>query len=171
MLDSAQVQGALRKTAAAIIGFGLAMVLFTGLLVTGFYLLVKAAVLALSAWLGATGAMALVGAACLLLLALVFQRLSRPVSSSKKHKEAANGKSDSSIDALRNVIRRNPWEAVLMAFAAGIAEQGDPRLKSLLLQGSMILLKNADSGQPAPEEAGGDGDKAANQDDTHSPAQ
>ena len=61
MLDSPQVQGAMRKAAAAVIGFVLAMVLLTALLLFGFYLLVKAAVLGLSPWLGEAGAMALSG--------------------------------------------------------------------------------------------------------------
>lgn len=144
MLDSAQVQGALRKAAAAIIGFGLAMVLLTALLLTGFYLLVQAAVLGLSPWLGEAGAMLLVGAVCLLLLALFFYRMIRP-GPSPRQKEKTDGKSGSGIDVLRKLIRENPWEAVLMAFAVGVAEQGDPRLKSLLLQGGTILMKRADT--------------------------
>jgi hypothetical protein len=144
MLDSAQVQGALRKAVAAIIGFVLAMVLLTTLLLTGFYLLVEAAILALSPWLGEAGAMGLLGFVCVLLLALFFQRLTRPASSSKSGKDA-DGKSRSGIDVLRDLIRENPTEAALIAFAVGIAEQGDPRLKSLLLQGGAILMKRAES--------------------------
>ncbi|MFO8142935.1 MAG: hypothetical protein R6T87_13855 [Marinobacter sp.] len=151
MLDSAQVQGALRKAAAAIIGFALAMVLLTALLVTGFYLLVQAAVLALSPWLGEAGAMGLVGLGCVLLLALFFHRLSRPKSPAKTP-DAADGKSGSGIDVLRDLIRKNPLEAAALAFAVGVAEQGDPRLNSLLMQGGMILMKRADSEQP--DEAG-----------------
>jgi hypothetical protein len=146
MLDSAQIQGALRKAAAAIIGLVLAMVLLTALLITGFYLLVQAALVALSPWLGEAGAMALVGCVCVLLLAIVFQRLTRPVYPGKSGQKAG-GKSRSGVDVLRDLIRENPLEAAMMAFAVGIAEQGDPRLKSLLLQGGMILMKRADAGE------------------------
>ncbi|MGM0951658.1 MAG: hypothetical protein ACQEW7_01630 [Pseudomonadota bacterium] len=153
MLDSAQVKGALRKAAAAIIGFGLAMVLLTALLLTGFYLLVQAAVLSLSPWLGEAGAMGLIGSVCVLLLALFFQRLTRP-KPSKESDKTADDKSGSGINVLRDLIRENPWEAVLMAFAVGIAEQGDPRLRSLLLQGGTILMRRAESGEP--DDDGGD---------------
>ncbi|WP_227715749.1 MULTISPECIES: hypothetical protein [unclassified Marinobacter] len=146
MLDSPQVRGAVRKAAAAIIGFLLAMVLLTALLLFGFYLLVQAAVLALSPWLGEAGAMGLAGFVCMLALALVFHRLTRPVSSSKRPKES-NAQSGSGIDAIRNLIKENPLEAALMAFAVGIAEQKDPRLKSLLLQGGMELMKQAESAE------------------------
>lgn len=146
MLDSAQVQGALRKAAAAVIGFVLAMVLLTALLLTGFYFLIQASVLALSPWLGEAGAMALAGFVCVLLLALFFQRLTRPASPSKTGKKAGD-KSRSGIDVLRDLIKENPLESALMAFAVGIAEQGDPRLKSLLLQGGAILMKRAEEGE------------------------
>jgi len=147
MLDSPQVQGAMRKAAAAVIGFLLAMVLLTALLLFGFYLLVQAAVLGLSPWLGEAGAMALSGFVCILLLALVFYRLTRPVSASKRQK-GSEGQSGSGIDAIRNLIKANPLEAALMAFAVGIAEQKDPRLKSLLMEGGMVLMKRAESADP-----------------------
>lgn len=153
MLDSAQVQGALRKAAAAVIGFVLAMVLLTALLLTGFYYLIQASVLALSPWLGEAGAMGLAGFVCVLLLALFFQRLTRPVSPSKPGKEASD-KSRSGIDVLRDLIKENPLESALIAFAVGIAEQGDPRLKSLLLQGGAILMKRAESEQSGDAGAG-----------------
>jgi hypothetical protein len=152
MLDSEQVQGALRKAVAAVIGFLLAMVLLTALLLTGFFLLVQAAVLSLTPWLGETGALWLVGFVCLLLLALFFQRLVRPRAAPKRGK-STTGSSGSGIDALRELIRKNPWESVLMAFAVGIAEQGDARLKSLLLQGGTILMKNAETQAPGAPDA------------------
>lgn len=153
MLDSAQLQGAVRKAAAAIIGFLLAMVLLTALLLFGFYLLVQAAILALSPWLGEAGAMGLAGFVCILLLALVFHRLTRPASSSKRRKES-DAESGSGIDAIRNLIKENPLEAALMAFAVGIAEQKDPRLKSLLLKGGMVLMKQSESAKPDQPGAG-----------------
>ena len=161
MLDSAQIQGAVRKAAAAVIGFALAMVLLTALLLFGFYLLVQAAVLALSPWLGEAGAMALAGFVCMLVLALVFHRLTRPVSSTKRRKDSDN-QSGSGIDAIRNAIKENPLEAALMAFAVGIAEQKDPRLKSLLMEGGMVLMKQAESAKPDEPTAGEDPEKEDN---------
>ncbi|SNB58842.1 hypothetical protein SAMN04487880_3191 [Marinobacter sp. es.042] len=35
-----------------------------------------------------------------------------------------------------------------MAFAVGIAEQKDPSLKLLLLEGGMVLMKGAESSDP-----------------------
>ena len=136
----------MRKAAAAVIGFVLAMVLLTALLLFGFYLLVQAAVLGLSPWLGEAGAMALSGSVCILLLALVFYRLTRPVSASKRH-HGSETQSGSGIDAIRNLIKANPLEAALMAFAVGIAEQKDPRLKSLLMEGGMVLMKQSESAE------------------------
>lgn len=148
MLDSPQVKRAVRKAVAAIIGFFLAMALLTALLLTGFYLLVQAALLSLSPWLGEAGALWLVGFVCLLLLALFFLRLVRPGSSSDKHGKSQARPTGSGIDTLRDLIRKNPWESVLMAFAVGIAEQGDGRLRSLLLQGGTILMKQAETQAP-----------------------
>ncbi|XKH02451.1 hypothetical protein LG325_06610 [Marinobacter nauticus] len=152
MLDSPQVKRAVRKAVAAIIGFFLAMALLTALLLTGFYLLVQAALLSLSPWLGEAGALWLVGFVCLLLLALFFLRLVRPGRASDKQRRSEAGPKTSGIDALRDLIRKNPWESVLMAFAVGIAEQGDARLRSLLLQGGTILMKQAETPPPtAPD--------------------
>lgn len=147
MLNSDQVQGAVRKVAAAIIGFSLAMVLLTALLLFGLYLLVQAAVLVLSPWLGEAGAMALAGFVCLLVIALVLLLLTRPVAAKKRRGEEAD-QPGSGIDAIRSLIKENPMEAALMAFAVGIAEQKDPRLKSLLLEGGMVLMKRAESTGP-----------------------
>ena len=84
MPDSAWLQGVLRKAVAAIIGFMLAFVLLVALLITGFYMLVNAATLALSPMLGEAGAMAVTGVSCLLLLALFFYRMTRPATSDRK---------------------------------------------------------------------------------------
>lgn len=156
MLDSPTVQSAVRKAIAAVLGFMLALVLLTALLITGFYLLVAAATLALTPVVGESAAMALVGAVCFLLLALVFYRLTRPARSLSTGNASQSG---SPVQSLRALIRRNPLESALVAFAFGIAEQGDPRLKSLLLQGGMVLMKEAEaeaaqgggSGEDAPD--------------------
>lgn len=146
MPDSAWLQGVLRKAVAAIIGFMLALVLLVALLITGFYLLVNAATLALSPLLGEAGALAVTGLSCLLLLALFFYRMTRPAAS-KKSARGGKEQSASPIDAIRDLVRNNPLEAVAAAFTLGVVEQSDPRLKSLLLQGGMVLMKEAEAEQ------------------------
>lgn len=152
MPDSAWLQGVLRKTVAAVLGFMLALVLLVALLITGFYLLVNAATLALSPLLGDAGAMAVTGFSCLLLLALFFYRMTRPASSKKSATSGQGQSASTPIDAIRDLVRKNPLEAVFAAFTLGVIEQGDPRLKSLLLQGGMVLMKEAEAEQARGDE-------------------
>lgn len=149
MLDSAQAKGAIRKAVAAITGFMLVMVLLIALLVTGFYLLVQAAIMALSPIVGEVGAMAVVGFGCVLLLAVFFQRMMK-AGSPPKRGEIKGSDAGPTVDELRELIRDYPLESALTAFAAGIVQQGDSRLKSLLLQGGMEFMKRTDT---APEAA------------------
>ncbi|MCK2151228.1 hypothetical protein [Marinobacter alexandrii] len=155
MLDSAQakLQGAVRKAIAALTAFLLSMVLLTALLITGFYLLIQAAILALSPVIGEAAAMASVGVLCMLVLGVFFWRMtSTPGASGKK--EGTDSRGESSVEALRGLIRNNPLEAALTAFAVGVAQQGDPRLRSLLMKGGMELMKEAEAdahSQPDPE--------------------
>lgn len=81
------------------------------------------------------------------LLALVFHRLTRQVSDRKRQK-GSEAQSCSGIDPIRNLIKANPLDAAWMAFAVGIAEQKEPRLKSLLMEGGMVLMKRAESSDP-----------------------
>lgn len=155
MPDSAWLQGVLRKAVAAIVGFMLALVLLVALLITGFYLLVNAATLALAPTLGEAGALAATGSACLLLLALFFYRMTRPVTAKKSSSEGKEGKGkspSSPIDVIRDLVRNNPLEAVAAAFTLGVVEQGDPRLKSLLMQGGMVLMREAEAEQARGKE-------------------
>ncbi|MDX1551360.1 MAG: hypothetical protein R3198_01965 [Marinobacter sp.] len=153
MLDSAWLQGVLRKAIAAIIGFMLALVLLVALLITGFYLLVNAATLALSPALGEAGALAVTGLSCLLLLALFFYRMTRPAASKKSSSESEGHSPGSPVDAIRELVRNNPLEAVAAAFTFGLVEHGDPRLKALLLQGGMVLMKEAEAEQARGKES------------------
>lgn len=101
MLDSAQakLQGAVRKAIAALTAFVLSMVLLTALLITGFYLLIQAAILALSPFIGEAGAMATVGVLCMFLLGVFFWRMtSTPVP---PRKEGTDSRGESSVEALR----------------------------------------------------------------------
>lgn len=153
MLDSPQVQGAVRKIIAAITGFILALVLLIALLISGFYLLVKAATLAMSPFLGEAGALAAIGFVCFVLLALFFYRMTRPVSTATSDASGADSTRRSPVAILREIIRKNPLESAFTAFAAGLVENSDPQLKSLLLQGGMVLMKQAEEGQPDTAEA------------------
>ncbi|MDK9556953.1 hypothetical protein QQF73_04890 [Marinobacter sp. M216] len=146
MIDSAQIRGVVRKAVAALAGLMLAVVLLTALLITGFYLLVQAALLALAPVLGQPAAMTVVGASCVLLLLVFFWRMASPPSASKRKRGSSRGTSFS-LDSLRELIRENPLEAALAAFAAGVAQQGDPRLRSLLMQGGMELMKRGEPGE------------------------
>ncbi|MBW0147134.1 hypothetical protein [Marinobacter arenosus] len=143
MIDSATIKGVVRKTVAAITGFMLAVVLLAALLLTGFYLLVQASITALAPLLGEAGSMAVVGAACVLILVLFFWQMTRPVSASKRAKGPKSSPA-SSLTALRTLIQENPLESALAAFALGLAEEGDPRLRSLLLKGGMELMKQSE---------------------------
>ncbi|MBW4934096.1 hypothetical protein [Marinobacter sp. F4206] len=159
MIDSAQIKGLVRKAVAAVTGLMLAMVLLIALLVTGFYLLIRAALLALTPLLGEAAAMAAVGAGCVLLLAAFFWMLAGGHSASKRKRRKSSGET-SSLEQVRELIRENPLEAALTAFAVGVAQQGDPRLKSLLMQGGMELMKQAERREgdapedPRPQEGG-----------------
>ena len=152
MLDSAQAKGAIRKAVAAITGFMLVMVLLIALLVTGFYLLIQAAIMALSPIVGEVGAMAVVGFGCVLLLAVFFRQM-MSAGSPPKQRDVKGAGAGSTVDELRELIREYPLESALTAFAAGIVQQGDSRLKSLLLQGGMELMKRTET---APEAASSD---------------
>ncbi|WP_144820714.1 hypothetical protein [Marinobacter piscensis] len=153
--DSAAIQSAIRKAVAAIIAVVLGLVLLTALLITGFYLLVNAAALALAPLVGKPGALAIVGLACLCLLAFFFYRMTRPARTLRNSEDRQSGTGSSSpVDVLRSLITRNPLEAAALAFAVGVAEQKDPRLKNLLMQGGMTLMRqSAGTGTPDPGES------------------
>lgn len=153
--DSATIQSIIRKAVAAITAVVLAIVLLTALLVTGFYLLVNAATLALAPLVGKPGAMAITGFACLCLLVLFFYRMTRPAKTLRDTENSQSGSgSGSPIGILRSLIARNPLEAAALAFAVGVAEQSDPRLKNLLLQGGMDLMRqSADSTSSKTDES------------------
>lgn len=138
--DSASIQSTLRKAVAAIIGVVLSLVLLTMLLVAGFYLLVNAATLALVPLVGKPGAMAITGFVCLCLLMFFFYRMTRPPEAHQGPQDSSTA-FDSPFGTLRSLIARNPLEAAALAFAVGFAEQSDPRLKKLLLQGGMVLMR------------------------------
>lgn len=144
MFDSAAIKSIIRKVAAAIIGFVIALILLSALLLTGLHLLVTAATLALAPLVGQAGAMAISGLICILLVALFFYRLLSPVSASKgqsPNKVSAKPGARSPVQTLRSAITDNPLEAIAIAFAAGIAGYSDSRLRNLLLEGGMAMVK------------------------------
>lgn len=155
MFDSATIKNAIRKAAAALIGFVMALILLAALLLTGLHLLVSAATLALAPLVGQAGAMAISGLVCALLVALFFYRLVRPGSSSKHHgdsEDSTRSASHSPIQILRSAITDNPLEAVAIAFAAGIAGHDDARVRRLLLQGGMAMMKQPEESTATPAE-------------------
>lgn len=158
MLDSARVQALLRRAVVAVIGCLLAVALVTSLVLAGFYLLLHAMTLALTPVLGEAGALAATGAFCLLLAGGIFYILTRPAraSSSRSLSSRSQGPADatsSPVSQLRQLIRDHPLESAMTAFALGVVEQSDPRLRALLLEGGMVLMKQGDA------EATGSGDE------------
>lgn len=155
MFDSAAIKSTIRKAAAALIGFVMALILLAALLLTGLHLLVSAGTLALAPLVGQAGAMAISGLVCVLLVALFFYRLVSPGRSSKDQsdsEDSAKPASRSPIKTLRSAITDNPLEAIAIAFAAGIAGHDDSRLRRLLLQGGMAMMEQPEESAAAPAE-------------------
>lgn len=155
--DSATIKSTIRKAIAAVTAIVLVVVLLTALLITGFSLLAGAATLALTPLVGEPGAMAITGLACLCLLALFFYRMTRPARAFRSAQQGESGESakgsESPVAVWRSLIIRNPMEAATLAFAAGVAEQSDPRLKELLLKGGMAMMRQpADSTSPETDD-------------------
>ncbi|MEH6354405.1 MAG: hypothetical protein V7760_00060 [Marinobacter sp.] len=155
MFDSAVIKSTIRKAAAALIGFVMALILLAALLLTGLHLLVNAGTLALAPLVGQAGAMAISGLVCVLLVVLFFYRLVSPGKPSKSQSGSKNsGKmaSRSPVQILRSAITDNPLEAMAIAFAAGIAGHDDSRLRSLLLQGGMAMMEQPEKSAATPAE-------------------
>ncbi len=148
MLNSASIKSTARKVAAALIGFVLALVLLAALLLTGMKLLVSAATMALTPYVGPAGALAISGLVCVLLVGLFVYRLASPsktASADTKSKKGDGSPSRSPVQALRSAIKDNPLEAAALAFAAGIAGHDDSRLRQLLIQGGMVMMEKPES--------------------------
>lgn len=166
MISSEGIQALVRKALGAIIGAVLGFVLLSALLIGGFVMLLKAASLGLTPLVGEAGAYGITGFACVLLLGLFFYRMMK--SPAKKSGDGESGSEDgtsfSPVDAFRKLVTNNPWEAVLTAFALGVTEQSDPRMRQFLIQSGLAFLKAAnavDSGEPENDDAAGSGDSAA----------
>ncbi|MDG5500904.1 hypothetical protein [Marinobacter sp. BGYM27] len=162
MMSSEDIKALVRKALGAVIGFVLAFVLLSALLIGGFVMLLKAASLGLTPWVGEAGAYGITGFACVLLLAFFFYRmLKSPAKKSGDSEAGSGGKSFSPVDAFRKLIINNPWEAVLTSFALGVTEQSDPRMRQFLIQSGLAFLKAAnamDDGEPENDDATGSGD-------------
>lgn len=154
MPDSARIQNLLRRGVAAIVGVLLAVALLTALVLAGFYLLLRALALALMPVWGEPAALAVTGAVCLLLVGGIFWLLVRPGRAASKRSGHSASEGSSPVSQLRKLVRENPLESAMTAFALGVVEQSDPRLRSLLLQGGMVLMKEGESGTSDAE--GGD---------------
>lgn len=147
MFTREELQGLLRKALAAAIGGLLAFVLLTALLIAGVILALRAAALGLAPWLGEAGALAVVSLGCFCLLALFFYRLTRPARRISGDKSGtADGEDrqrETPVDMLRRLIRNNPWEAAAAAFAVGFMGQADERMRTLLFEGGMAFMRQA----------------------------
>ncbi|MFE8071962.1 hypothetical protein QQM79_12970 [Marinobacteraceae bacterium S3BR75-40.1] len=161
MINSQELKGVLRKAVAAILAFMLSMVLLVALLLGGFILLLKAATLGLTPWVGEAGAFGITGFVCVLLLALLLYRLTRPAKS-KGHTHSDSPRSP--VEQLRQIIRDNPWESVAGAFVLGVTKHTDPNLRGFILQSGAAYLKQAQNDERPAEEK-------AQTDDTETPAE
>lgn len=142
MFSSADIQALLRKALVAVVGAILGFLLLSALLVGGFVMLLEAATLGLSPWVGEAGAYGITGGVCFLLLGIIFYRML--YGPAKKHKSKSKSDTDESpspLNAFRKLITTHPWEAVLIAFALGITEQSDPRMRQMLIQSGLAFLK------------------------------
>lgn len=158
MVSSQDIQALLRKALAAVIGAVLGFVLLSALLVGGFVMLLEAATLGLEPWVGEAGAYGITGVACLLLLGIVFYRmLHGPQKKAGDEGDGEKSEGTSPLNAFRKLITKNPWEAILVAFALGVTEQSDPRMRQMLIQSGLAFLKVSnvmDDGEPGDEASG-----------------
>ncbi|BES73310.1 hypothetical protein RE428_43280 [Marinobacter nanhaiticus D15-8W] len=142
MFSSQDIKALLRKALAAAIAAVLGFVLLSALLIGGFVMLLEAATLALAPWVGDAGAYGITGGFCLLLLGIFFFRMFHgPASKSKSSSEGDKEEGPSPLNAFSKLITKHPWEAVLVAFALGITEQSDPRMRQMLIQSGLAFLK------------------------------
>ncbi|ODC04082.1 hypothetical protein BFW38_11620 [Terasakiispira papahanaumokuakeensis] len=144
MISREELQTLLRKALAAVIGALLGLILLSVLLIGGIILLLKGALLGLTPWLGQAGAYGVTGSICLALLGLFFVRLLHRSTGSSSTESSQPDSKPSSIQRLRQLIRQNPWEALLIAFTLGLIERTDPHLRKLLLQGGLALFNQSE---------------------------
>ncbi|WP_148864296.1 DUF898 domain-containing protein [Marinobacter fonticola] len=158
MISPGDIKALLRKALAAFIGAVLGFVLLSALIIGGFVMLLKAATLGLSPWVGEAGAYGITGFVCFLLLGIFFYCVLRQPNKSSGEGADDDGKEGgvSPANAFRKLITKNPWEAVLIAFALGVTEHSDPRMRQMLIQSGIAFLKVGnimDDGEPGDEEA------------------
>ncbi|WP_339800155.1 hypothetical protein [uncultured Marinobacter sp.] len=145
MFTKQELEGALRKALAAALGGLLALALLSSLLIAGVILLLWAATSGLAPVVGEAGALAITGLSCFVLLGLFFWRLTRTPAPSDGNEDGGKSEpSETPVDVIRNLIRNNPWESIVAAFALGIVGQGDARMKSLILKGGMLAMREAE---------------------------
>lgn len=144
MISRGELQALLRKALAAVIGALLGLILLSALLLGGIILLLKGALLGLTPWLGEAGAYGATGLICLVLLGLFFARLLHRPAGSPSTEASQDPSRSSPIQRLRQLIRQNPWEALLIAFTLGLVERTDPQLRKLLLQGGLALFNQSE---------------------------
>ena len=150
MLSKQELEGLARKAIAALIGLLLMVTLLSALLIGGLVLLLWASTAALTPLVGQAGALAISGGACFLLLALFFWRLIRSrVTSEEEGPQGATLR-----ERLEDMIRENPLEAALGAFALGVFGQADARFRAMVLQSGMAFMRQAKAQERAADEEG-----------------
>ncbi|SFR57758.1 hypothetical protein SAMN05216203_1533 [Marinobacter daqiaonensis] len=154
MVSKQELEGLARKAVAAVIGFMLTMALLTALLLGGIVLLLWALTEGLTPHVGQAGALGISGGLCFLLLGLFFWRL---LKTSSSHSDEGGAEPRSMQDRLADMIRQNPLEAALGAFALGLFGQTDPKVRAMILQSGAAFMQQAqnDGGSSGADGEGG----------------
>lgn len=161
------VQAKLQQALVVALAGLLALILLCALLIASFVMLLMALTSGLAPVVGDSGAYAIAGLGCLLVLLLVFRRLTaKRKTKPRQQSPLTEGSDDGStgaapLDDFRQTIREHPWESVATSFALGLVQSGDPRLRELLMDSSLVWFKSAqkDDGK-APGSASATGEEA-----------
>ena len=157
MMSSNNLQSILRKVLAGLLAAVVAMILLGALVIGGVTLLLYALILELTPWVGEAGAFGIAGFLCVLAVALVFWRLLRtPKPGSAAEPRGTGHAADlpgSAFENYRQIVRKNPWEAIVLSFSLGLAQKGDPRLRELLMENAMDFLRGTDKAASAQSRA------------------
>lgn len=156
MVIPASIQSMLRKAVAAVLALVLVIVLLMAVVIGAFVMLLNASVIGLEPYLGEAGAYGATGTICLLLLGLLFWTLIH--GPSREASGRGKGDNPSPVDMVRGLVREHPWGSVSTAFALGIAEIKDPRMKAFMMESGLAYLKTANRSPGAGVPTGVDGE-------------
>lgn len=145
-----ELEGLARKAVAAIVGAMLAFTLLSALLIGGIILLLRALTAGLEPFVGDAGALAISGGLCFVLLGIFFWRMLRtPTLKTPEGEGEEESEPQTFRERIELVIKENPLEAALGAFALGVFGEADPKFRAMVLQSGFTFMRQA---QNDPEE-------------------